>query len=71
MIANRDQPMLQGFDRFTARIEKRYGEVRDCLVAGRFEEAHILLADIAQTHARTALSLRSSMIRNGRLEVRK
>lgn len=63
--------MIDGFDKFTARIEKRYREVRDCLVAGRWEEAQILLAHIAQSHARTALSLRNTIVRQGRLEKRK
>lgn len=60
--------MMKGFDKFAARMSKRYDEVRDCLVAGRYEEAQSLLADIATSHARTSLSLRNVLVRNGELE---
>ena len=59
--------MLTGFDAFTDRIMKRYDEVRDCLKAERYEEAHILLATIAQSHAKTSLSLRNLLVKDGRL----
>lgn len=57
--------MMQGFDKFSARMAKRYGEVRDCLNAGRYEEAQALLAEIAISHAKTSLSLRNVLVKDG------
>lgn len=57
--------MMQGFDKFAARMAWRYNEVRDCLDAGRYEEAQILLAAIAISHAKTSLSLRNVLIKEG------
>lgn len=57
--------MMKGFDKFSARMAKRYDEVRDCLEAGRYEEAQLLLSDIAVSHARTSLSLRNVLVKNG------
>lgn len=57
--------MMTGFDKFAARMVRRYDEVRDCLNAGRYEEAQALLADIAISHAKTSLSLRNVLIKNG------
>lgn len=59
--------MLKGFDDFTARIAFRYSQVRECLEAGRYEEAHLLLANIARSHAQTSLSLRNVLIKDGKL----
>jgi hypothetical protein len=63
-------PMLRGFDKFSDRMAQRYSEVRDCLAAGRYEEAHVLLASIAVSHAKTSLSLRSMLIKAGKMEDR-
>jgi hypothetical protein len=60
--------MLRTFTAFAARIAKRYDQVGDCLRAGRYEEAQILLADLAKSHAKTSMSLRGVLIRNGLLE---
>jgi hypothetical protein len=60
--------MLTAFDAFSSRVAKRYSEVRDCLAAGRFEEAQILLAALAASHAKTSMSLRGMLIREGLLE---
>jgi hypothetical protein len=68
MTAMKTEAMLDGFDKFSIRIRKRYDEVRDCLAAGRFEEAHELLASIALTHARTSMSLRNLLVKDGLLK---
>lgn len=60
--------MLRGFDKFSQRMANRYSQVRDCLMADRFEEAQMLLSEIASSHARTSLSLRNVLIKNGALE---
>lgn len=59
--------MMAGFDKFSIRMAKRYTEVRDCLDAERFEEAYSLLADIGISHARTSLSLRNMLVKDGKL----
>lgn len=66
----RKSAMLRGFDQFSDRMARRYSEVRDCLAAGRYEEAHMLLASIAVSHAKTSLSLRNVLIKQGKLEDR-
>jgi hypothetical protein len=60
--------MLVGFDVFSHRMMRRYAEVRDCLAAGRLEEAQTLLASIATSHAKTSLSLRNALIKDGKLD---
>jgi hypothetical protein len=62
--------MMGGFDKFMARMARRYSEVRDCLEAERYEEAQLLLSDIAMSHARTSLSLRNLLVRQGRITVK-
>lgn len=59
--------MMDGFDKFSARMAKRYAEVRDCLETERYEEAYQLLSDIGISHARTALSLRNVLVKQGKL----
>ena len=59
--------MLGGFDKFSDRMARRYDEVRDCLNAERYEEAQLLLADIATSHARASMSLRNLLIKQGKL----
>lgn len=59
--------MLRGFDKFSDRMAQRYSHVRDCLAAERYEEAHMLLSDIAVSHAKTSLSLRNLLVKKGRL----
>lgn len=60
--------MLEAFDRFAERMADRYSQVRDCLVAGRYIEAQQLLADIGISHAKTSLSLRNVLVRDGLME---
>ena len=63
--------MLMNFRRFQQRISARYDEVYDCLNANRYEEAQLLLADIARSHARTSLSLRNVLVRDGLIKEEK
>lgn len=71
MMLKQKRAMLAGFDQFAERMARRYAEVRDCLNAGRYEEAQTLLSDIAVSHARTSLSLRNVLVKNGVMEDRK
>lgn len=60
--------MLAGFDAFVQRIDKRYAEARGCLEREDYRGAERILAHIAQSHARTALSLRNMLVKTGKLE---
>jgi hypothetical protein len=62
------QAMLRGFDAFSARIARRYAEARACLEAEDFVGAQNILAGLTTSHARTSLSLRNVLIRDGLLE---
>lgn len=68
MNHRKEAKMLEAFQAFASRIVVRYSYVSDCLEARRYEEAHILLAELAQSHAKTSLSLRNFMIRQGLIE---
>lgn len=59
--------MMKAFDAFTQRIQARYEEAREELEQGRDQNAYQILADIAQSHARTSLSLRNVLVRQGTL----
>jgi hypothetical protein len=63
-----DQRMLEAFDRFKAQIDEAYDAAREALAAGQFERAQMILAQLAQTHARTSMSLRNYLIKRGRLK---
>lgn len=65
MLPKNKAAMMKGFDQFSARMAERYAQVRSHLDEGRFEEAQALLADMAMSHARTSLSLRNVLIKNG------
>jgi hypothetical protein len=60
--------MMEGFDAFVARINLRYAEARACLDRGDYVEAHRILARITQSHAKTSVSLRNVLIKQGKLE---
>lgn len=62
--------MLEAFDAFSSRMARRYEQVRDCLTHHRYEEAQQLLAEIALSHAKTSLSLRNVLIKDGNMEDR-
>lgn len=67
MNPHKHAQMIGGFEKFTDRIYIRYHQVRDCLKANRYEEAQLLLDELTVSHARTALSLKSMLIKNGAL----
>lgn len=57
--------MVKAFRAFSVRISKEYDRAAKALERGDYEEAHRLLASLAQSHAKTAMSLRGFMIRQG------
>lgn len=68
MDARKHRKMMKAFDEFTARIIGRYAEAREKLEEGDYVEAQHILASLAQSHARTSMSLRGLLIRQGLLE---
>lgn len=63
-----DAAMLAGYDRFVARMNELFAEARASLVAGHYDEAYATLARMSQSHARTSMSLRNVLVRNGLVE---
>jgi hypothetical protein len=59
--------MLEAFDAFSTRISDRYSEARQLIEQDRYAEAQQILARLATSHAKTSLSLRNFMVRQGLL----
>lgn len=59
--------MLKAFRNFTAKIATRYDQVEELLEAGDYVKAQQVLSAIAISHARTSVSLRNVLIREGLL----
>jgi len=63
--AKKQEAMLKAFDAFAERIAERYAEARQCLADGKYEEAQGILAALTTSHAKTSLSLRGVLVREG------
>jgi hypothetical protein len=59
--------MMKAFDAFSQRIQAKYEEAREALETGDDLKAYQILADIAKSHAKTSLSLRNVLVRDGKL----
>lgn len=57
------EDILAAFDRYVAGINAQYDRARQRLSEGDGEGCQMVLAVIAQQHARSALSLRSVLIK--------
>lgn len=68
MDLRRKAAMLRGFDAFMKRINARYREAYAALEKGDYVKAQQILAQLAQSHARTSMNLRGVLIREGLLE---
>lgn len=68
MDARKKAAMMKGFEAFMDRIEARYREAYAALERGEYVEAQRILAQLAQSHARTSMSLRGVLIREGLLK---
>lgn len=60
--------MLAAFEQFAARIAGEYEKALDALARDDYVGAHRILAELAQSHAKTSLSLRNQLVRDGLLE---
>lgn len=65
MNASKKKAMLKAFDAFATRIAERYAEARTCLENDEYERAQEILASLTTSHAKTSLSLRGVLIRDG------
>jgi hypothetical protein len=68
MDKRKHEAMLKAFDAFSNRITERYAEARAYLAAGKYVEAQSVLAGLAQSHAKTSMSLRGVLVKEGLLE---
>ena len=57
--------MLEQFRAFADRINERYDEVYDKLERGDYIGAQTDLANLTTSHAKTSLSLRNKLVRDG------
>ena len=62
------KPMLSAFDKFVSQIDAKYAEARQQLKDDDLEAAQATLAQIAKAHAKTSLSLRNVLIKDGRIK---
>jgi len=68
MDKRKHEKMLVAFDAFSARIMARYAEARQALAEGDYVKAQEILAKLGISHARTSMSLRGVLVREGLLE---
>ena len=59
--------MLEAFDKFTQQVLDTYAVARGQLARGEYARAQETLAGLAEHHAKTSLSLRSFLIKTGRV----
>ncbi len=57
--------MLARYDQFVATMDRRYQEARAALERGDYVKAQSILAQMGISHARTSMSLRNVLIREG------
>lgn len=68
MSPRKKAAMMKAFEAFSRRIEQRYNEVYLALEHDDYKKAMDLLTSLAQSHAKTSLSLRNTLVRDGSLE---
>lgn len=60
--------MLRRYDQFVDRMTSCYAEVRACLERDDYVGAQRILADMGISHAKTSMSLRNVLVKEGLLE---
>lgn len=61
----RKAAMLARYDQFVVTMAQRYEEAREALHRGEYAEAQSILAQMGIAHAKTSMSLRNVLIREG------
>lgn len=67
MNARKKAQLLKAFKAFSKRITDRYADAYKALDEGDYVKAQGILAELALSHAKTSLSLRGVLIRDGLL----
>jgi hypothetical protein len=65
MNLERKKEMLRQFQMFSSRISTQYDRVYTLLDEGNYIEADRILAALAQSHAKTSVSLHNLCIKEG------
>lgn len=60
--------MLQRYDQFVVRMFQEYSAARAALDEGNYVAAHAILARIGLSHAKTSMSLRNVLVKDGLLK---
>jgi len=60
--------MMKNFEAFMRRIEDKYRQAYLALELDDYVGAQQILAQLAQSHARTSMSLRGVLVREGLIE---
>lgn len=60
--------MLEAFEVFASRISNEYQKALDALRRDDYVEAQRILSDLAISHAKTSLSLRNRLVKEGLME---
>jgi hypothetical protein len=60
--------MIRDYDRFVAGMTEAYARVRDCLEREDYVGAQSILARMGVSHAKTSMSLRNVLVRDGLME---
>lgn len=60
--------MLEAFAKFASRISNQYDNALAALERDDYVEAHRILSALAISHAKTSLSLRNQLVREGLLK---
>lgn len=68
MDRRKKMQMMRAFNAFTTRISQRYDDVAQALLDEDYERAMELLIALGRSHAKTSLSLRNALVRDGKLE---
>lgn len=57
--------MLAAFQQFAARISGEYDKALAALEQDDYVEAHRILSELTMSHAKTSLSLRNRLVKDG------
>ena len=67
-MATNNEDLIEAYDKMTKQVMDAYAAAREALVANDLVTAQSILARIAQSHAKSSVSLRSILIRRGLLQ---
>jgi hypothetical protein len=68
MTPKKKAQMLAAFEKFAARISGEYERALDALERDDYVTAHRVLSALTISHAKTSLSLRNQLVKDGLLK---